>query len=237
MTIRVFSGAISPDGTVAATAGGDSNEIYLWKTGGRLVLASPGRQGTADLVRRLEPGRQVDRLGQHIQGHLVQRQRAPSSGASRWRTSNSAHRPTPATGGLESPAARSPSSAPGRPPSRSSSRTPWRRRLPARSLRVDPQLQLRDGRPRRGGGDYGLYLFDARTGAKIREFRGHTGDRLGRRSLARRAVPAVGLGRPDRADLGPRPRRAAALPLRRRRRLDRLDARRATTPPAPAART
>ena len=25
------------------------------------------------------------------------------------------------------------------------------------------------------GGDYGLYLFDARTGAKIREFRGHTG--------------------------------------------------------------
>ena len=25
------------------------------------------------------------------------------------------------------------------------------------------------------GGDYGVYLFDARTGAKIREFRGHTG--------------------------------------------------------------
>ena len=25
------------------------------------------------------------------------------------------------------------------------------------------------------GADYGLYLFDARTGAKIREFRGHTG--------------------------------------------------------------
>ena len=40
---------------------------------------------------------------------------------------------------------------------------------------------------------------------------------LGRRSLAGRAVPAVGLGRPDRADLGPRPRQTSALPLRRRR--------------------
>ena len=33
----VFSGAISPDGTVAATAGGNSHEIYLWK----LTDASP----------------------------------------------------------------------------------------------------------------------------------------------------------------------------------------------------
>jgi WD40 repeat protein len=33
----VFSGAISPDGTVAATAGGNSNEIHLW----RLADASP----------------------------------------------------------------------------------------------------------------------------------------------------------------------------------------------------
>ena len=40
---------------------------------------------------------------------------------------------------------------------------------------------------------------------------------LGRRSLAGRAVPAVGLERPDRADLGPRPRQTSTLPLRRRR--------------------
>ena len=33
----VISGAISPDGTMAATAGGNSNEIYLW----RLTDAAP----------------------------------------------------------------------------------------------------------------------------------------------------------------------------------------------------
>ena len=35
---NVFSGAISPDGKVAATAGGDSNEIYLWRLSDAALL-------------------------------------------------------------------------------------------------------------------------------------------------------------------------------------------------------
>ena len=67
------------------------------------------------------------------------------------------------------------------------------------------------------GGDYGaLPLRRPNRGKDPRVSRPHWRG-LGRRSLAGRAVPAVGLERPDRADLGPRPRRTAALPLLRRR--------------------
>ena len=76
----VNSGAISPDGTVAATAGGSSTRNLPLETGGRLrSFHRLAGKGHASLVRRLEPGRQVNRLGQHIQGHLVERQRPPGA--------------------------------------------------------------------------------------------------------------------------------------------------------------
>ncbi len=75
----VYSGAISPDGTMAATAGGNSHEIYLWRLADASPLHRLAGKGQPSLVRRLEPGRQVDRLGQHIQVHLVQRHGPPGA--------------------------------------------------------------------------------------------------------------------------------------------------------------
>ena len=56
--------SLSPDGTLAATAGGDDNEIHLWKTADATPvhrMASKGRTACS----RLEPGRHDHRLGKY----------------------------------------------------------------------------------------------------------------------------------------------------------------------------
>ena len=48
-TTTVFSGALSPDGTLAATAGGSDNEMFLWKTADATLKPIFGGKSTVNM--------------------------------------------------------------------------------------------------------------------------------------------------------------------------------------------
>ena len=212
----VYSGAISPDGTMAATAGGNSHEIYLWKLADASSfhrLAGKGKPnwsaGWSPDGKSIAWGNTPSYASDNDWGPLERSftladlEFGPSPDASYRRARESR--------GSLSLQRTGPTSLEVKQEERGGED------CFALSSRVDSQLQLRDGRPRRGGRRLRtLPLRRANRGKDPRISRPHRYG-LGRRSLARRAVPAVGLGRPDYADLGPRPRRTAALSLRRRR--------------------
>jgi len=174
----VIAGAISPDGTVAATAAYSneySNEIYLW----RLADASP-------LHRLAGKGHPAWSAGWSPDGKLIA-----------W--GNTSNYTSPNDRG---PLERSftladleigPSPDASYRRARESRGSLFLQLAESTSLEVQHQdaVVAKIAPPHRYetilsfsfvtgddvavGGSYGLYLFDPRTGAKIREFRGHTG--------------------------------------------------------------
>ena len=82
----------------------------------------------------------------------------------------------PAIGGLKSPAAPSPSSSPGRPAVEVKQQDAVVAKIaPPYPYETIRSFSFVTGDRVAVGADFGAYLFDARTGAKIREFQGHTG--------------------------------------------------------------
>ena len=170
----VYSGAISPDGTIAATAGGNCHEIYLWSL-------KDGRS-LRHLVGKGKPNWSA---GWSLDGKGIA-----------WGTTyngKSIHDRFP----LER------TFSPVKLELGSSADTGYRRaaesvgslslkRVDSTSLELKQQdaVVAKIAPVYRGerilsfsfvkgdhvavGGDYGLYLFDPRTGAKLREFQGHT---------------------------------------------------------------
>jgi WD40 repeat protein len=173
----VYSGAISPDGTMAATAGGDSDEIYLWKlTDAALVhrLAGKGKPnwsaGWSPDSMRIAWGntRAFNFFFFNDNGPLERSftvadlEFGPSPDA-RYRRAReslgslSLQRTGPTSIEVRKQDAVVAKIAP-----------PYdHERIRSFSFVTGDRVAV--------GGDFGPYLFDARTGAMIREFRGHTG--------------------------------------------------------------
>ena len=97
---------------MAATAGGSSHEIYLWRLADASSLHRLAGKGHAAWSAGWSPDGKSIAWGNTFK-FASYNDWGPWSGASRWRTSNSARRPTPPIGGLGSPAARFPSSSAG----------------------------------------------------------------------------------------------------------------------------
>ena len=172
----VVSGAISPDGTVAATAGGNSNEIHLW----RLADASPlhrlaGKGHRAWSAGWSPDGKSIawgntskftssnDRGPLERSFTLADLEIGPSPDASYRRARESRGSLSLQLTGL------------------TSLEVKQQNAVVAKIAPPDPYETIRsfsfvkDDRVAVGA-EFGVYLFDARTGANIREFRGHTGE-------------------------------------------------------------
>ena len=172
----VLSGAISPDGTVAATAGGNSNEIYLWKLSDAAPLHRLAGKGKPNWSAGWSPdGKSIawgntskftsynDRGPLERSFTLADLEFGPSPDASYRRAresrgSLSLQRTGPTSLEVKQQDAVVAKIAPPHP----------YETIRSFSFVTGDRVAV--------GADYVLYLFDARTGAKIREFRGHTGE-------------------------------------------------------------
>ena len=147
----VISGAISPDGTMAATAGGSSNEIYLWRLADASSLHRLAGKGHAAWSAGWSPdGKSIawgntykftsynDRGPLERSFTLADLEFGPSPDA--------AYRRARESRGSLSLQLTGPTSLEVK---QAGCRGGEDRSAP--SLRADSQLQLRDGRPRRGG--------------------------------------------------------------------------------------
>ena len=170
----VYSGAISPDGTLAATAGGNSNEIYVWKLTDAAPLhrlAGKGKPnwsaGWSPDGKRIAWGNTSKSTSHNDRGPLersfsltdLEFGPAPDASYRRARESRGslslqrhrANQPRGQAAGCRGGEDRS--------------------ALTHETIR---SFSFVTGDRVAVGGDFGLYLFDARTGAQIREFQGHT---------------------------------------------------------------
>ncbi len=169
---NVFSGAISPDGKVAATAGGDSNEIYLWRLSDAALLHRLAGKGKPNWSAGWSPdGKSIawgntikftsvnDRGPLERSFTLTDLEFGPSPDASYRRARESLGSLSIGPTSLE---------------------VKQQDAVVAKIAPSDPSDTIHSfsfvtGDRVAVGAEYGVYLFDARTGAKIREFRGHNG--------------------------------------------------------------
>ncbi len=171
----VFSGAISSDGTMAATAGGNSNEIYLWKLTDAAPLHRLAGKGHSAWSAGWSPDGKSIAWGNTYKGTsyndlgplernftLADLEIGPSPDASYRRARESRGSLSLQLTGPTSLEVKQQDAVVAKiaPP------------YPYESIR---SFSFVTGDRVAVGGGYGVYLFDARTGAKIREFRGHTG--------------------------------------------------------------
>ena len=170
----VLSGAISPDGTMAATAGGDSNEIYLWKLADASSfhrLAGKGKPnwsaGWSPDGKSIAWGNTPKFTSYNDMGPLERSftltdlEFGPSPDASYRRARESRGSLSLEPTGPTSLEVKQQDAVVAKiaPPHRYET-------IRSFSFVMGDRFAV--------GGDFGLYIFDARTGAKIREFRGHT---------------------------------------------------------------
>ena len=170
----VHSGAISPDGTMAVTAGGNSNEIYLWRLTDAAPLHRLAGKGKPNWSVGWSPDGKSIAWGNTSKGTswsdlgplersfaLADLEIGPSPDASYRRARESRGSLSLQLTGPTSLEVKQQDAVVAKiaPP------------YPHESIR---SFSFVTGDRVAVGGDYGLYLFDARTGAKIREFRGHT---------------------------------------------------------------
>jgi WD40 repeat protein len=171
----VYSGAISPDGNVAATAGGSFNEIYLWRLSDAAPLHRLAGKGKPNWAAGWSPnGKQIawgSTLNPTSPNHPGSLERSfsladlefarPSVAsyvrARELRGSLFLQLTGPASLEVKQQDAVVARIAPPYP----------RERILSFSFATGDRVAV--------GGDFGLYLFDTRSGAKIHEFQGHTG--------------------------------------------------------------
>ena len=172
----VQSGAISPDGTMAATAGGNSNEIYLWKLADASPLHRLAGKGKPNWSAGWSPdGKSIawgntykftsdnDRGPLERSFTLADLEFGPSPDASyRWARESRGSLSLQLT-------------------EQSSLEVKQQDAVVAKIAPPYPRESIRsfsfvNGDRVAVGARSVLYLFDARTGANIREFRGHTGE-------------------------------------------------------------
>jgi WD40 repeat protein len=169
-----YSGAVSPDGAVAATTGGNSHDTYLWRmTDGTTLhrLVGKGRPnyaaGWGGDGKSIAWGNTAVRGVPNDYGPLERTFAladlavGPPPGADTWRARES-------RGSLSLRLAESARLEVRQGEAVAAAIAPPHRRERILSFSFVPGDRVAVG------GDYGLYLFDARTGAKLREFRGHT---------------------------------------------------------------
>ncbi|MBV8268120.1 MAG: caspase family protein, partial [Planctomycetaceae bacterium] len=171
----VTSGAISPDGTVAATAGGNSHEIYLWKL-----------KDAAPIKRLVGKGKRIFSVGWSPDGKSIAW--GNTTKVISWNDRGPLERsfsladlgigPSPDTSYRRARESRgSLSLQPTGPTSlevKQQDAVVAKIALPYSSEAIYSFSFVMGDRVAVSAG-YVLYLFDARTGAMIREFRGHTG--------------------------------------------------------------
>ena len=174
-TNTVYSSALSPDGTLAATTGGDDNETFLWKT------------ADATLVHRLAgKGRSVWSAGWGPDGKTIawgntSRPQAYNDRGPIERTFHLADLELTAASGAPLARAREQRGATGLKRVDDSTLAVERNGASTATIKLQDAYDLvrsytlLPGDRVAVGADFGLYLCDARTGQPIREFQGHTG--------------------------------------------------------------
>ena len=174
-TTGVAHGTLSPDGKLAATSGGADNEIYLWKTADAtmtLRLVSKGRGVWSAAWSRdghaIAWGNRYEGSPLELNTPLERSFRLSDLEAGKT-PDNSFRRAQPTHGGVSLEAIGRPIVA-----VRRGGETTAELQLSKENEEVCCFTLLPDDRAAVGA-NFGLYLFDTRTGKRLREFQGHTG--------------------------------------------------------------
>ncbi len=170
----VYSGAISPDRTLAATAGGDFDEIYLWKVTDAAPLHRLAGKGKPNLSACWSPDGKLigwgstfkftsynDRGPMERSFSLADLEFGPLADAG--------HRRARESLGSLSLQLTGPTCLEVKQQNAVVAKI-----APPHDRETIRSFSFVTGGRVAVGGDFALYLFDARTGAKIREFQGHT---------------------------------------------------------------
>jgi WD40 repeat protein len=170
--------ALSPDGTLAATAGGMDHEMYLWKTADSAVVARLASRGRRPCSAAWGPDGRSVAWGDTYRW-TAHNDRGPLERS--FRLSDLEFGPTPDSGFRRAQSALS---------SVTLERASDTIVAVKRGAETVTELRLGKDRDRvwcftllggdraAAGANYGLYLFDTRAGKQVRAFRGHTGDVL-----------------------------------------------------------
>ncbi len=174
----VYSGAISPDGTMAATAGGDSDEIYLWKLTDAALVHRLAGKGKPNWSAGWSPDSMRIAWGNtHAFNFFFFNDNGPLERS--FTVADLEFGPSP-----DARYRRARESLGSLSLQRTGPTSIEVRKQDAVVAKIAPpydherirSFSFVTGDRVAVGGDFGLYLFDARTGANVREFRGHTGE-------------------------------------------------------------
>lgn len=171
----VRTGAVSPDGTLAATGGGEAHEIYLWKTADGTLVHRLAGKGRRQLAAGWSADGQAVAWGSKAHGEPTRPETVPLERAFvldelELRTASGNYRRAQIeAGGLRLAVVQESAVA-----VRQGERTLAQWQAPLPDERVLCVSLLSDGRAAVGT-DFGLYLFRTRDGMTLASLQGHTG--------------------------------------------------------------
>ena len=174
-TNTVHCGSLSPDGTLAATAGGDDNEIHLWKTADATPVHRLASKGRTAWSAAWSPDGATIAWGNTNQGRSLE---AKSPLERAFRLADLAFAAAPDASFRRAQPTRGASPWPARADTTVAVRqgdqtvTTLAMSNPYETIRC---FTLLPGNHAAVGTEFGLYLFDTRSGKQVRKFLGHTG--------------------------------------------------------------
>jgi WD40 repeat protein len=172
----VLCGALSPDGTLAATSGGDDHETYVWKTADGAVVSRLASRGRTAWSAAWAPDRRAITWG-NTSHYTTDNDRGPLERT--FRLPDLEFAPAPDPGSRRAQTARGPvaldRSGPASVAVKRGAETVAELKL-GQDYDVVRCFTLLPGDRAAAGAMFGLYLFDTRSGKQVREFRGHTGN-------------------------------------------------------------